>query len=205
MRCRADRREHVLHEREVQHLLGADVGDRPPPASDGLELLRREPLVLALLERERREQVLAHDPVLELGGLTQHVDQRLAMLDDELGLGLRPSTARRQDLREATPSGAAGRIIHSGTFRAPAVWRERRPRPKGHRRLGAPNVGSVTRRHRSTLIRMAGPPLWVSWTSLTACSAAPRARAPSRARNRRPSPSPAKRAADAGPRTARRR
>jgi hypothetical protein len=98
----------------VQHLLGGDVGDRAPPSGDGVELLGSEPFVGALLERERREQVLAHDRVLDLGGLAQHVDQRLAMLDDERRLRLRPSAARRQDLREAPAPGAAGRITHSG-------------------------------------------------------------------------------------------
>ena len=105
MRRRADRGEHVLHEREVQHLLGGDVGDRAAPAGDRLELLGGEPLVCALLEREGREQVLAHDPVLELGGLAQHVDQRLAMLDHERRLRLRLSAARRQHLREPTAPG----------------------------------------------------------------------------------------------------
>jgi hypothetical protein len=76
---RADRGEHVLHEREVQHLTGGDVGDRAPPAGDGVELLGREPFLRALLERERREQALAHEPVLELGGLAEHVDERLAL------------------------------------------------------------------------------------------------------------------------------
>jgi hypothetical protein len=114
MRSRADRREHVLHQREVQHLLGGHVSDRPAPARHGLELLRLEPLVLALLERERREQVLAHDPVLDLGGLAQHVDQLLAMLDHERRLGLRPPAAQRQHLREATPPRARIRISHSG-------------------------------------------------------------------------------------------
>jgi hypothetical protein len=50
--------------------------------------------------------------VLELGGLTQHVDERLAMLDDERRLGLRPSAARRQHLGEATPPGITRRISH---------------------------------------------------------------------------------------------
>jgi hypothetical protein len=49
------------------------------PAGDGVELLGREPFLRALLERERREQVLAHEPVLELGGLAEHVDERLAL------------------------------------------------------------------------------------------------------------------------------
>jgi hypothetical protein len=112
MRRRADRREHVLHQREVEHLLGGDVGDRPPPAGDGLELLRCEAFVLALLQRERREQVLAHDPVLELGGLAEHVDQRLAMLDHEGRLRFRPSAALRQPFGEATLPATAGRIDH---------------------------------------------------------------------------------------------
>jgi hypothetical protein len=77
MRRRADRGEHVLHEGEVQHLLGGDLCDLPAPAGDGLELLGGEAFVDALLERERREEVLAHDPVLDLGGLAQHVDERL--------------------------------------------------------------------------------------------------------------------------------
>jgi hypothetical protein len=83
-----------------------------------------EPFVGALLEQERREHVLAHDPVLDLGGVAHHVNQRLAMLDDERHLGLRPSAARRQDLREATAPGAAGWITHSG---APSELRPRRP------------------------------------------------------------------------------
>jgi hypothetical protein len=110
----ADRGEHVLHEREVQHLLGGDVGDRAAPERDGLELLRRDSFVLALLERERREQVLAHDPVLELGGLAEHVDQCLAMLDHKRRLGVRASAARRQRLSEATAPGAGDRLSHSG-------------------------------------------------------------------------------------------
>jgi hypothetical protein len=47
---------------KVQHLLGGDVADRVAPAGDGFELLGREPLVRALLERGRREQVLAMIP-----------------------------------------------------------------------------------------------------------------------------------------------
>jgi uncharacterized membrane protein len=46
-----------------------------------------------------------------------------------------------------------------------------------------------------------GPPRWVGRTPLSARSAAPSARAPSRARSRRPPPSPATRAAGAAPRT----
>ena len=100
VRRRADRREQVVHEREVEHLLGRDVRDRGPPAVDRRQLAPCQPLVLALLERERREQVLAHDPVLELGRLAQHVDQRLAMLDHERRLGRGLPTPRREHLGE---------------------------------------------------------------------------------------------------------
>src|SRR5688572_19354920 len=102
------------------------------------------------------------------------------MLDDEGRLGLRPSAARRQDLREATAPGAAARITHSGHL---------------------PTSGLVGANLRVELSPRRGPPLWVSWTPFTACSAPPRARAPSRARSRRPAPSPATRAANAAPRT----
>jgi hypothetical protein len=115
MRRRADCREHVLHECEVQHLLGGNVGDHLPPPSDCFELLRRKPSVLALLERERREQVLAHDPVFELSRLAEHVDERPAMLDDKRRLGFRPSAARGQHLSEAarpaTLVGTVGLVI----------------------------------------------------------------------------------------------
>ena len=39
VRSRADRRQQVLHQRKVQHLLGRDVGDDPPPSEDRLELV----------------------------------------------------------------------------------------------------------------------------------------------------------------------
>src|SRR4029453_4254981 len=58
----ADRRQQILHEREVDHLLGRDMGDHPSPAKHRLERVRGETLVFALLEGEGRDQVLAHDP-----------------------------------------------------------------------------------------------------------------------------------------------
>jgi hypothetical protein len=67
--------------------------------------------------------------VLELGGLAQHVDERLAMLDDERRLGLCPSAARGQNLGKATPSGTAARISH----------RERPPRT----RVDKPTLGTL--------------------------------------------------------------
>src|SRR5262249_2671366 len=67
------------------------------------DLSRGQSLILALLEREGREQVLAHDAVLELGSLAEHVDQRLAVLDHERRLGRRLATARGEDVRQPSP------------------------------------------------------------------------------------------------------
>jgi hypothetical protein len=105
----ADRGQNVLHEREVEHLLGRDMRDHLPPATHRLERVGRDSLVFALLEREGREQVLAHDPVLELRGLAEHVDQRLAVLDHERRLRRRLAAARRDHLRKP----AATRTRHA--------------------------------------------------------------------------------------------
>ena len=75
MRRRTDRREHVLHEREVQHLLGGDdcatsLRQRVTASSSSAVSLSS---VLCFSENAAK-QVLAHDPVLQLGGLAQHVD-----------------------------------------------------------------------------------------------------------------------------------
>src|SRR6187397_692059 len=57
--------------------------DHPPPAVGGLGLVGSESLLLGLLEREGGVQVLAHDSVLELCRLVEHVDQRLSVFDHE--------------------------------------------------------------------------------------------------------------------------
>ena len=99
----ADAGEQVLDERQVQHLLGGDVGNRLSPAVDRLELRLGQPFVEGLLQRERGVQVLTHDGVLELGGQAQHVDQRFAMLDDERRLGRGPRAACGQHVRKCAP------------------------------------------------------------------------------------------------------
>ena len=95
VRRRADRRQQVLDEREVQHLLLRDGEDRRAPAVHRLELLGGEALIGALLHREGREEVLAEDRVLELGGLAEQVDELLAVLDDDRRLGLGGDVADR--------------------------------------------------------------------------------------------------------------
>jgi len=57
------------------------------------ERVRGPSLVSALLKGEDREQVLAHDPVLQLRGPAEQVDQRLAVLDHERRLRRRGAAA----------------------------------------------------------------------------------------------------------------
>jgi hypothetical protein len=104
VRGSADGGQQVLHQRQVQHLLGGHVRDLLAPSLDGFLLVCGEALVLRLLQAEGRVQVLAHDAVLEFGGLAEHVDQRLAVLDHERGLGRRQTAPGRDDLREPPPA-----------------------------------------------------------------------------------------------------
>src|SRR5688500_3017915 len=68
-RRRADGGEQVVHLSEVEHLLARDLVEGPTPPLDVREAPLLDALVGRLLEAERREQVLAGDRVLELGGL----------------------------------------------------------------------------------------------------------------------------------------
>ena len=101
---RADGGQQVLHQRQVQHLLGGHVRDLLAPSLDGLFFFCGQALVLRLLQAEGRVQVLAHDAVLELGGLAEHVDQRLAVLDHERRLGRGQAAPGRDHLGEPPPS-----------------------------------------------------------------------------------------------------
>ena len=105
----ADGREQVVDQGQMQHLSGGHAQDLPLPAGDGGQLVRGQPLVLRFLERERGEQVLAHDPVLEFGRLAQHVDQGFAVLDDERGLrGRGPAPGFQQAGQRALATGGGG-------------------------------------------------------------------------------------------------
>ena len=97
----ADGGQQVLHQREMEHLLLADLEERRAPAPDRVERFRGQPLIDGLLEREGREQVLEHDEVLELCGLAQGVDQRLAVLD-AAGARVVRTSANGQDAGERT-------------------------------------------------------------------------------------------------------
>ena len=84
VRRRADRRQDVVDERPVQHLLRGDLEERPPPALDGFELRRRQTGADVRSQAEGGVEVLAHRHVLDLGRLAQQVRQLLAMLDHDL-------------------------------------------------------------------------------------------------------------------------
>ena len=78
------------------------------------------------------------------------------------------------------------------------------PSRRSSARPGGSNVGSVSSRQPPTSISTVGPPMWVRRTSRHALRGARLrrvARAPSRARSRRPPPTRPRRAAGAGPRT----
>ena len=83
----ADGRQQVLDQGEVEHLLLADRHQRLAPALDRCELIRGQAFALALFERERGEEVLEHDQMLELRRLAERVDQGLAVLQTDLGTG----------------------------------------------------------------------------------------------------------------------
>ncbi len=83
VRCRPHGREDVVDERPVEHLMGRYAEHHRAPPFDGLEVFRRQRLVGLGLQAEGGVQVLAHQPVFELGRLAQEVGERLAILDDD--------------------------------------------------------------------------------------------------------------------------
>src|SRR5439155_495179 len=83
--------------------LRGDVEDVLAPALDRLGFGGGQALVGGLLQAERGVQVPAHDPVLELRGLAEHVDQRLAVLDDERRLGRSLAAPSSDHLGQAPP------------------------------------------------------------------------------------------------------
>ena len=78
-----DCRHQVRDECEVEHLLHSDALQDGAPPIDRRELLCCQALLDTLLQTEACIEVLAHDPVLELGGLGQQIPEMLAMLDDD--------------------------------------------------------------------------------------------------------------------------
>src|SRR5580700_2647921 len=89
MRRRADGRQDVGGQGQVQHLL-LDHGDqRLFPGLHPGELVVSQALIRPALERELRVQVLTHQAVLDLAGLTQQVHQLLPGIHPERRLSQR--------------------------------------------------------------------------------------------------------------------
>jgi hypothetical protein len=83
VRAGAQRVDEVAVDGQVKHLLlGHHENGRAPPL-DRRQLVLGQALLDGPLQTERGEQVLAHEGVLQLRRRTEHVDQRLAVLDDE--------------------------------------------------------------------------------------------------------------------------
>jgi len=112
VRGRPDRRQQIVHQGQVKHLLGSHVPDLLPPAGDRGQFRLGQPLVGRLLEGEYREHVLAHDRVLQLCRLAEHVDQRLPVLDDERRLGRGQPAPGSDHLSKPTTAGGGRRFAH---------------------------------------------------------------------------------------------
>jgi hypothetical protein len=72
---RPDGRQDVRCQRQVQHLLLDHADQRRFPGLHPGELALGQALVRPALERELRIQVLTHQAVLDLTGLTQQIHQ----------------------------------------------------------------------------------------------------------------------------------
>jgi hypothetical protein len=104
----ADGGEQVVDERQVEHLLAGDVAEGAAPPLDGGPAVLVEALVGGLLEGEGGVEVLAHDPVFELGRLAQHVDQRFPVLDHERRLGRGAAAPGGEHAGERAAGGRGG-------------------------------------------------------------------------------------------------
>jgi hypothetical protein len=77
----ADRSKEITHGSKVKHLLDGDASDQSAPAANLSKLGIGDPFVRAVLQAERREQIAAHDSVLDFRSFRQEVDQLRTVLD----------------------------------------------------------------------------------------------------------------------------
>ena len=75
--------EDVVDQCPVEHLLGRHAEHDRTPSLHRLDVFGRHRRVGRGLQAECRVEVLAHQPVLELGRLAQQIRESLAILDDD--------------------------------------------------------------------------------------------------------------------------
>jgi hypothetical protein len=80
---RPDRGEQVGGQGQMQHLLLGHLDEHGLPGGHLGQLLEAQPLISAALEGELGEQVLTHQPVLQLTGLGEQPHELLAVLDSQ--------------------------------------------------------------------------------------------------------------------------
>src|SRR5215204_6443949 len=111
-RCRwgaaPDRGEQVGGQGQVQHLLLGHVDDHALPGGHLGQLLDAEPFLLGPLEGELGEQVLTHQPVLELTGLGEQPNELLAVLDSQRRLDRQSALLAPGSLTPMLPRGLPG-------------------------------------------------------------------------------------------------
>jgi hypothetical protein len=86
VRRRADGREQVGDEREVQHLVDCDVDDGRAPPGHRSALVCAKRAFRALFQAVRGVEVRAHEPVLDLRRLGEQVGELFSLVGDDLGL-----------------------------------------------------------------------------------------------------------------------
>ena len=77
--------QQVAHQGEMQHLLGSNERNNALPPFDRFELSRRHPLAHVTLQTESREQIFAHDHMLQRRCFGEHEDELFAVFDHNWG------------------------------------------------------------------------------------------------------------------------
>ena len=79
--------QQVAHQGEMQHLLGSNQRNFALPQLDGCELSRCHALAHVTLQTECREQILAHDHMLQRRCFGEQEDEFFAVFDHHSGFG----------------------------------------------------------------------------------------------------------------------
>ena len=77
--------QQVAHQGQMQHLLGSNQRHHALPAFDRFELSRRHAFAHVTLQTESREQIFAHDHMLQRRCFGEHEDELFAVFDHNWG------------------------------------------------------------------------------------------------------------------------